>query len=161
MAETGPQFDLRELFTATTVGELMLTQVPVLSPGETAEDAAAAMRAVNHGSALICEGERLKGIITERDLLKLLIEPRRFQAPLADVMTSSPRTTSVNDRLIEAVRAMDQGGYRRLPVIDERGRPVGIIDVKSVVNFLVEQVPATVYNQAASALLSVREREGA
>lgn len=161
MAEPGPQFDLRTLFTTTTVGELTLTQVPVLCPGDTAEQAASAMRAVSHGCALVCDGDRLVGIITERDLLKLLVDPARYRAPLSDVMSSTPRTISSNDQLIDAVRLMDQGGYRRLPVVDGQSCPVGIVDVKTIINYLVDQMPATVYNQAASALLSVREREGA
>jgi Mg/Co/Ni transporter MgtE len=76
-------------------------------------------------------------------------------------MTADPKSVSADDRLFDAVRWMDQGGYRRLPVVDANRHPVGIVDVKTVVNFLVEQVPSTVYNQAAAALLTVREREGA
>lgn len=161
MAEPGPQFDLRELFTTTTVGELALTQVPVLGLQDSADQAAAAMRAVSHGCALVCDDGRLVGIITERDLLKLLVEEVRFRLPLREVMTSAPHTISAAAKLFDAVRLMDQGGYRRLPVVDAEGRPVGIVDVKTVMSYLVDQVPATVYNQAASALLTVREREGA
>lgn len=161
MAEPGPQFDLRKLFTTTTVGELTLTQVPVLSPSDTAEQAASAMRAVSHGCALVCDANRLVGIITERDLLKLLVAPDRYRAPLSAVMSSTPRTISSKDQLFDAVRLMDQGGYRRLPVVDDQSCPVGIVDVKTVINYLVDQMQATVYNQAASHLLTVREREGA
>ena len=160
MAETGPQFDLRKLFTTTTVGELTLTQVPVLSPSQTAEQAASAMRAESHGSALVCEDGRLVGIITERDLLKLLAS-EQYRSPLGAVMSAKPQTIAASDRLFDAVRLMDQGGYRRLPVIDDKQAPVGIVDVKTVMGYLVDQMPSTIYNQAAGALLTVREREGA
>jgi CBS domain-containing protein len=161
MADPGPQFDLRALFTTTTVGELTLTQVPVLCPGDTAEQAAAAMRAVSHGCALVCEAGHLVGIITERDLLKLLVRPAQYRTPLASVMSVAPKTVAVTDRLMDAVRLMDQGGYRRLPVVGDQGVPVGIVDVKTVIAYLVDEMPATVYNQASGSLLSVREREGA
>ena len=161
MAEPGPQFDLRTLFTTTTVGELTLTQVPKLIPSDTVEQAATAMRAVSHGCALVCDSDKLVGIITERDLLKLLVVPDQMQSPVKNVMTSAPKTVSSKAQLFEAVRLMDQGGYRRLPVVDGQQCPVGIVDVKTVIAYLVEQMPATIYNQAASALLSVREREGA
>jgi CBS domain-containing protein len=161
MAEPGPQFDLRTLFTTTTVGELTLTQVPVLCPSDTAEQAASAMRAVSHGCALVCDAGRLVGIITERDLLKLLVTAERYRSSLGTVMSSAPQAISATARLFDAVQLMDQGGYRRLPVIDAQQRPLGIVDVKTVIGYLVEQMPSTVYNQAASALLSVREREGA
>jgi CBS domain-containing protein len=161
MPEQGQQFDLRELFTTTTVSELAISQVPTLDAGQTAEQAAVAMRAVSHGSALICEGGRLVGIITERDLLKLITDESRFRAPLREVMTSAPQTVRTDSLLFEAVRLMDHGGYRRLPVVDGDRRPIGIVDVKSVVAFLVDQVPGTVYNQASVDLSSVRDREGA
>lgn len=161
MAEPGPQFDLRKLFTTTTVGELTLTQVPMLCPSDTAEQAASAMRAVKHGCALVCDGQRLVGIITERDLLHLVVSPERYRSPLSTVMTNRPQTVSASARLFDAVQLMDQGGYRRLPVVDATQRPVGIVDVKTVIGYLVDQMPETVYNQASAALLTVREREGA
>jgi CBS domain-containing protein len=161
MPEQGQQFDLRELFTTTTVSELAISQVPTLDAGQTAEQAAVAMRAVSHGSALICEAGRLVGIVTERDLLKLIAEDSRFRAPLREIMTTAPQTVRTDSTLLEAVRLMDRGGYRRLPVVDDDRRPIGIVDVKSVVTYLVEQIPGTIYNQASVDLSSVRDREGA
>jgi CBS domain-containing protein len=161
MSDTSGQFDLRELFTTTTVGKLELTQVPVLSPQQTAADAAQAMREARHGSALVCRNGKLVGIITERDLMRLLADDARWSAPLSQVMTPDPKTVSMDDLLLDAVRWMDKGGYRRLPVVDADACPAGIVDVRTVVNFLVDQVPSTIYNQASNALLTVREREGA
>lgn len=161
MPGQGRQFDLRELFTTTTVGELAINQVPTLDAGQTAEQAAVAMRAVSHGSALVCEAGRLVGIVTERDLLKLIADDARLRAPLREVMTSAPQTVRTGSLLLEAVRLMDRGGYRRLPVVDNEQRPIGIVDVKSVVTYLVDQIPGTVYNQAPLDLSSVRNPEGA
>lgn len=161
MPDQGQQFDLRKLFTTTTVSELAINQVPKLDVGQTAEQAAVAMRAVSHGSALVCDGDRLVGIITERDLLKLIADDGRYRAPLREVMTATPQTIGQDDTLLEAVRWMDQGGYRRLPVVDGNQCPIGIVDVKSVVSFLVDQISSTVYNQASCDLSSVRQREGA
>jgi hypothetical protein len=44
---------------------------------------------------------------------------------------------------------MDEGGYRRLPVVDESGACMGFVDVKTVTHFLVEHFPAAIYNQAS------------
>ena len=93
--------------------------------------------------------------------MRLLIDDSQVDASLAVVMTTTPQTLPQDALLLDAVRLMDEGGYRRLPVVDSNGKPVGIVDVKTVVNFLVEQMAATVYNQAESSLLTVREREGA
>jgi CBS domain-containing protein len=110
---------------------------------------------------MVCRAGKLIGIFTERDLLKLLADGHSLERPLASVMTSSPRTVKVDDALMLVIQLMDEGGYRRLPVVDESGCPVGIVDVKSVVHFLVEHFPKAVYNQAPRALSRTRDREGA
>jgi hypothetical protein len=48
-----------------------------------------------------------------------------------------------------------------LPIVDSEGMPVGIVDVKTVVHFLVEYFPAAIYNQASHAQLTAKNREGA
>lgn len=161
MADGSVEFDLRRLLSETRVSELALTVVPLLSPDDTLDEAAAAMREVSHGSALIFDGERLVGIITERDLLRLLAEGTDFSSPVEESMTTRPQTISQDDTLFDAVRLMDQGGYRRLPVIDGGRKPAGIVDVKTVMNFVVDQVPNTVYNQASNELLTAKRAEGA
>lgn len=156
-----PQFDLLTVLQQTQVGALTLVRVPCLSPNDSLEDAASQMRNVSHGSALVCDDDRLVGIITERDLLRLLAEDADFDAPVSEFMTTSPKTLSPDDCLLDAVQLMDRGGYRRLPVVDGTGCAAGIVDVKTVMNYLVDQVPTTIYNQASTALLSVRHAEGA
>lgn len=161
MANGSLEFDLRRLLSETHVSELTLTVVPLLSPDQTLEEAAAAMRQVSHGSALVCDGDRLVGIITERDLLKLLADGADFSSTLQEFMTADPQTISSDDTLLDVVRLMDRGGYRRLPVLDGGKEPAGIVDVKTVMNFVVDQVPNTVYNQAAHSLLTAKRAEGA
>ena len=112
-------------------------------------------------AAMVCRDGKLIGIFTERDLMKLLAEGKSLDLPVSEVMTSRPRTVSVDDVLMTVIELMDEGGYRRLPVVDSSGSPVGIVDVKSVVHFLVEHFPKAVYNQAPRALLRSKDREGA
>src|SRR5262245_47994326 len=119
------------------------------------------MRAHSHGSAMVCREGRLAGIFTERDLMKLLATDQTLEQPLSSVMTPRPRTVTLDDTLMTVIQLMDEGGYRRLPVVTASGSPVGIVDVKSVVHFLVEHFPKAVYNQAPRALLNARDREGA
>ncbi len=161
MSDGSVEFDLRRLLSETHVSELTLTVVPLLSPDQTLEEAAAAMREVSHGSALVCQNDQLVGIITERDLLRLLAESTDFNSPVSESMTTNPQTLSTDDTLLDAVRLMDQGGYRRLPIVGNDACAVGVIDVKTVMNYVVDQVPTTVYNQASNALLSVSRAEGA
>lgn len=152
---------LRNILLTTTVGQLALKAVPILAPADSVSTAAAHMRQHSHGSALICEQGKLAGVFTERDLLKVIASGSDLAIPLAEVMTAQPQTVSADDNLLKVIQLLDQGGYRRLPVVNSSGVPVGIVDVKSVSHFLVEHFPAGVYNQTSHALQHSREREGA
>ena len=50
-----------------------------------------------------------------------------------------------------ALSKMQRGGYRHLPVVDERGRPVGILSAKHIIRYIVEHFPAVVYNHPPTA----------
>ena len=152
---------LRQLLTTSRVRQLGPKEIPVLQGDQTVSEAVRQMRSHSHGSAMVCRDGKLIGIFTERDLLKLMAEGKSLELPLSQVMTSSPRTVGLDDALMKVIQLMDEGGYRRLPVVDGSGSPVGIVDVKSVVHFLVEHFPKAVYNQAPRALSSARDREGA
>lgn len=153
--------ELRNILTSTKVGELVATRRWALEPSDTVAAAAAEMREHSHGSALVCSGGKLVGIFTERDLLQIIGSGQNLETPLSEVMTSNPQTIKTEDNLLDATRYMDTGGYRRLPVVDPSGRPVGVVDVKAIVHFLVEHFPAAVYNQASHAQLIAKHREGA
>jgi CBS domain-containing protein len=152
---------LQQLLTSSPVRQLGPKEVPVLRGEQTIAEAVREMRAHSHGSAMVCRDRKLIGIFTERDLMKLLAAGKSLDQPLSQVMTASPRTVALDDDLMTVIQLMDGGGYRRLPVVDSSGSPVGIVDVKSVVHFLVEHFPKAVYNQAPRALLNARDREGA
>lgn len=152
---------LRDVLNTTKVGQLTLKSVPVLASTETVGDAAEQMRSHSHGSALVCDGGKLVGVFTERDLLKVIAAGQSLSDPLSKAMTAQPRTVTPDDKLLTVIQLLDQGGYRRLPVVDQKGAPVGIVDVKTVSHFLVEHFPSGVYNQASNVLQTAREREGA
>jgi CBS domain-containing protein len=152
---------LRQLLTTARVGQLAPKEVPVLREDQTISEAVGAMRAHSHGSAMVCRDEKLIGIFTERDLLRHLAAGHALDQPVSSVMTRDPRTVALDDDLMTVIQLMDEGGYRRLPVVNASGSPAGIVDVKSVVHFLVEHFPKAVYNQAPRALSTARDREGA
>lgn len=110
---------------------------------------------------VIDDDQRLVGIFTERDLLKLMAEGTGLDGPIADVMSRLPVTVGVAEGVGTAVRIMSDGGYRRLPVIDHDGRPVGILSVANILHYLVEHFPEYVYNLPPEPGRSMHEREGA
>ncbi len=161
MTDQSDEMYLRRILKSTEVGELALTTGPSLRTTNTIADAAVEMWNQSHGSVVICTDERLVGIFTERDLLRTIGENRSMETPLSEVMTAGPQTVASSDSLFDAIGWMDQGGYRRLPVVDPSGAPAGIVDVKVITHFLVEIFPAGVYNQASHAQSITRNREGA
>lgn len=152
--------ELRAILDSTPIGDLPLSGYPVLAPTQLLAEAVREMRRCRHGSALVCENDRLVGIFTERDFLRVIAggDPQRT---VGEVMTPDPKFVTTADSLLKATRLMDEGGYRRVPVVKADGRPAGILDVKGISHFIVEHFPEAVYNQAAHAQLIARHREGA
>src|SRR5262245_36513674 len=83
-------------------------------------DAVAAMRMGNVGCLLVTDRGRVVGIFTERDLLtRVLARARPLDTPIRVVMTPNPVTVGPKDSVRTAVRRMQKGGYRHLPVVDD------------------------------------------
>ena len=152
---------LRKLFETTSIGELPIKPCPILRPDQSAGEAATAMREHNRGGVLICDQGRVVGIFTERDWLRLLDQGTDSSTPLAQVMTASPGTLTTQNPVADAVAMMDRGRYRRVAVLDADGAPKGLIDVKTIVHFIVEHIPESVYTQASHAQMTAKEPEGA
>lgn len=91
-------------------------------------EAACAMRDWSVGAVLVTEAGRLAGIFTKRDMIDRVVASQREPkaTPLAEVMTENPSTVSPGARALEALRLMEDGGYRHLPVV-AGSRLVGIV----------------------------------
>jgi CBS domain-containing protein len=98
-------------------------------------------RMVEHGvgALLVVDvAERLVGILTERDYLRKVVGllPDYAHQPLKDYMTPDPETVGPDDLLALALQKMDVGGYRHLPVVEEDGRPIGLVSVRDVIRHI-------------------------
>ena len=119
---------------------------------ETVKSAMHAMRKRHRGCVLVTDDGSLQsplvGIFTERDVLLKIIDSGRNPAdvPLSDVMTSEPESLPIDAKLAWALNMMSVGGFRHLPVTDERGWPAFILSVRDIVEFLVESFPAEILN---------------
>lgn len=124
-------------------------------------EAIALMRADRRGSVLVCRDGVLAGIFTERDALRLMASRPDWDAPIESVMTADPVTLQSTDTVSTAIHKMSAGRYRHLPIIDPEGRPVGLLKAASIMHYLVEHFPKTVYNQPPVAHVAMQQREGA
>jgi CBS domain-containing protein len=119
------------------------------------------LRAQRTGAVLICEGEKLVGILTERDALKLMASGADLTVPVRQVMSREPTTILSTATVGEAIRVMAEGGYRHLPIVDSDGKPTGVVAVHGIVHYLVDHFPATIYNLPPDPKAAPRQREGA
>jgi len=87
---------------------------------------------------LVDETGRLAGIFTDSDLARLF-EQRRDAAldrPIAEVMTRTPIIVPTGTRVWDAIEIMSQQRISELPVVDADGRPVGLLDITDVLNWI-------------------------
>jgi arabinose-5-phosphate isomerase len=80
---------------------------------------------------------RLTGIFTDSDLAKLLETKRdaALDAPIAALMTKNPTTVVVGTRMRHAIEILGERKISELPVVNDQGKPVGLIDITDVVAF--------------------------
>jgi arabinose-5-phosphate isomerase len=89
------------------------------------------------GAALVVEADgRLAGIFTDGDLRRLLDsgELERLGAPVEDFMGRDPKSVQPGALIEEAQRVMQDHHIDQLPVLDDAGRPVGLIDVQDLLD---------------------------
>jgi CBS domain-containing protein len=112
-----------------------------VAPTATVGEVVGILREHRIGCVLVVDGTRLAGIVTERDLLLKLDLPADPAAPAAPVMTADPEVLSPDDPIAWALNKMSVGGFRHVPLVDAGGRPVGVVSVKDIVDYLVDCFP--------------------
>jgi CBS domain-containing protein len=132
-------------------------------PEQTVAEAVALMRQQRVGCVLVCrENDQLVGLFTERDLLRRVLGAGLpLSVPVNLCMTPNPAVVHPKEPIGTAVRRMEEGGYRHLPVVDAAGRPLGVLSVKRIVHYLAEHFPSTIYNQPPDPNVVPLKPEGA
>jgi len=100
-------------------------------------EAAQRMTERHVGAALVVEGGVLRGILTERDVLRAVAAGPVEGATVADWMTRNPETVDASESTGHAASLMIHGGFRHLPVTDE-GRLAGIISIRDLIRLSLD-----------------------
>jgi CBS domain-containing protein len=122
----------------TSVGDVMTRNLLTVAPETPLVEAAAAMTGRSVGAALVVAGDRLVGILTERDVLRATASGD-IGGTVAEWMTRGPETVDADESTQQAGVVMIHGGFRHLPVLDG-GKPVGIVSIRDLMRVALEDV---------------------
>ena len=145
------------------LGVMVLRMDPpvVLDASSPLREVVRRMRHENAGCALITRDGQLAGIFTERDLVARVIgTTAAFDRPVADWMTPEPGQVNETDTIRKAVRLMQRGGYRNVPVVNSAGGVVGCVRHKDIINYLAEHFSSQILNLPPNPELIALQREG-
>ncbi|HYJ26569.1 MAG TPA: DUF294 nucleotidyltransferase-like domain-containing protein [Nocardioides sp.] len=118
----------------TRVGDLVTREPVTTTPAASVRDAAAAMSVAGVSCVLVVEHLALVGIVTDRDLRnRVLAADLPTVSPVRSVMTPDPVTLSADALAFEALLEMVSRDIHHLPVVDETGRPVGLVTTTDLV----------------------------
>lgn len=113
------------------VSDIMTTDVQVIQPQESLRQAATLMQQLDIGALPVCDGSRLLGMLTDRDItvygVAQGLDPE--QACVSDVMTANIEYCSADQDTEEVMRLMGDKQIRRLPVVDTDRNLVGIVSL--------------------------------
>ena len=119
------------------VSNHMTSDILAATTEERLADAAKRMVERAVGAVLVLDGERLDGILTERDLMKAVAAGYSEDAKVGDWMTRHPETIEADDSTGHAAALMIHGGFRHLPVV-EGGKLVGIVSIRDLMRVALD-----------------------
>ena len=115
--------------------------VEMISPHATAKDAIEVMREKNISALVVADGEAIRGLVSERDILQALSERAKAPAalPVGDALSRRMITVGVGDTLRHAMNLMTGHRIRHLPVISD-GVMVGIVSTGDLIKDRLEDL---------------------
>jgi CBS domain-containing protein len=152
--------DVEFSLTLESVQQAAPAEALCIEPEATIRQVLERLKEQGSGVVLICRHGKLVGIFTERDALHVLAGKSDLNAPIESAMTANPVTVGSNASIGTVIQKMASGGYRRLPTLDDQGRPSGVVEASDIVHLLVEHFPRTIYNLPPEPHPLTQQREG-
>jgi CBS domain-containing protein len=111
-----------------SVRDAMTSSPKTISPSTTAQEAASLMKNEDVGALPIVEGDKLVAVVTDRDLaIRVLAEGKTPDTAVSEIASKDVVTVDPDQTLEEAARLMAENQVRRLPVVEEDGKLVGVL----------------------------------
>ena len=118
------------------VSQIVTRPLITISAGRTVLDAAKLMLEKNIGLLVIIQGQdstRAVGVISERDIIRTIASGRTLSIPVDDVCTKRVITVHGNSDVAEAAKAMNKNAIRHVVVVDDTGKPIGVVSMRDLV----------------------------
>ncbi|MDM7275556.1 MAG: CBS domain-containing protein [Thermoprotei archaeon] len=126
----------RERALPLRVSDIMSTPPIVAGEMTSIVEIARIMNDNNIGSVMIVDSKGiLRGIITERDIIKVVAHSKEsVELPAYMVMSENPLTVTPETPIERALEVMRNANVRHLPVVDKSGKPVGMMSLRDIVD---------------------------
>lgn len=123
------------------VRDVMTKDVKTVEPDSSIKEVVAAMNRFNIGSIVVVQGDRPVGVISERDILRRVVEPCLSPENLTagQVMTSPVYTVSERTSIDEVAKLMAEKKVRKIPVMDKE-KLVGIVTFTDIVTTMLSML---------------------
>lgn len=120
-------------------------EVHSISPQATVFEAIGRMADTGVGALLVMDGDRLAGIISERDYTRKVILMGRSskEERVEEIMTSSVITATPDHTVEQAMRLMTEHRIRHLPILDA-GRIAGVVSIGDLVKWIISEQEETI-----------------
>jgi predicted transcriptional regulator len=139
--------DLREALQKEEVAHLDLSGFCQVATGTPVRQAVKQMQTSEQNVCLVFDGRQLRGIITDRDVLrKVVAAPAVWDQPVDTIMSADPATIGPEVAAIDALRLMDEKAIRNLPVLDAGGAVTGNMTHQTIIHYLAAHYPVEILN---------------
>ena len=134
------------------IRDVMTRSVETVRPDQSAQEAASFMLRAEAGSIPVCEEDRVIGMITDRDIaVRGVAEGRGPDCSVRDLMSEQVICAREDDSIEDVAQQMSQAQVRRLPVVDDQERLVGIVSLGD----LSRETPGQAASQALEGVSAI------
>lgn len=153
--------EVGETFARTPAAALVRRAPVTIASDAPLGEALALLRREDAGCLVVVAGERMDGILTDRDVVEHCFAPEvDLGAPVRVFMRRDPPTIGPEDSVETALAILDRRRVRYVPIVDAAGRAQGVVSVRAIIDFLAESVPMLILNQPPEPTRPLARREG-
>jgi 2-oxoglutarate/2-oxoacid ferredoxin oxidoreductase subunit beta len=155
--------DLESALVLETLSDVKTEPPLVVAADASLTEAIAMMQGEMRGCVLVVEFDRLVGIFTERDvLLRVAGHPIDLdRTTVGEYMTRDPVTLPADSSVAFALNQMLSEGFRHIPLVDEQGRPVAVVSMRELIEYLSDFFDRDLLTLPPGGRSNFRTREGA